>query len=95
VNEYLAVPGVSGLWAAGDCAAVPYDYETGKFFPPTAQHGLREAVRAAKNVEGAILGRPLKPFVFTTLGELATIGRRTDVAMSLSASPAYRSGNVA
>lgn len=30
VNEYLAVPGVSGLWAAGDCGAVP-DLETGKF----------------------------------------------------------------
>jgi NADH:ubiquinone reductase (H+-translocating) len=28
VNEYLAVPGVSGLWAAGDCAAVP-DVTTG------------------------------------------------------------------
>jgi NADH:quinone reductase (non-electrogenic) len=23
VDEYLSVPGVSGLWAAGDCAAVP------------------------------------------------------------------------
>ena len=32
VNEYLAVPGVSGLWAAGDCAAVPDGYETGNFF---------------------------------------------------------------
>jgi NADH dehydrogenase len=41
---------------------------------------LREAVRAAKNIEAAILGRPLKPFVFTTLGQLATIGRRTGVA---------------
>src|SRR5437868_13865092 len=81
VNEYLAVPGVSGLWAAGDCAAVPDGYETGNFFPPTAQHGLREAIRAAKNIEAAIDGRPLKPFVFTTLGQLATIGRRTGVAM--------------
>jgi NADH dehydrogenase len=81
VNEYLSVPGVSGLWAAGDCAAVPDGYETGNFFPPTAQHGLREAIRAAKNIEAAILGRPLKPFVFTTLGQLATIGRRTGVAM--------------
>jgi NADH dehydrogenase len=81
VNEYLAVPEVSGLWAAGDCAAVPDGYETGDFFPPTAQHGLREAVRAAKNIEAAIMGRPLKPFVFTTLGQLATIGRRTGVAM--------------
>jgi NADH:ubiquinone reductase (H+-translocating) len=81
VDEYLAVPGVSGLWAAGDCAAVPTGYETGNFWPPTAQHGLREAIRAAKNIEAAIDGRPLKPFVFTTLGQLATIGRRTGVAM--------------
>ena len=81
VNEYLSVPGVGGLWAAGDCAAVPDGYETGNFFPPTAQHGLREGIRAAKNIEAAIVGRPLKPFVFTTLGQLATIGRRTGVAM--------------
>jgi len=80
VNEYLSVPGVSGLWAAGDCAAVPSG-EVGQFWPPTAQHGLREAITAAKNIEAAIVGRPLKPFVFTTLGQLATIGRRTGVAM--------------
>jgi NADH dehydrogenase len=53
VNEYLAFRD-SGLWAAGDCAAVPDGYETGKFFPPTAQHGLREAIRAAKNIEATI-----------------------------------------
>jgi NADH dehydrogenase len=41
---------------------------------------LREGLVAAKNIEAAILGRPLKPFVFTTLGQLATIGRRTGVA---------------
>jgi len=43
VNEFLAVPGVSGVWAAGDCAAVP-DGNTGKFHPPTAQHGSRITV---------------------------------------------------
>ena len=82
VDEFLRVPGVTGLWAAGDCAAVP-DSKTGKFHPPTAQHGLREGVVAARNIEAAIMGRPLKPFVFTTLGQLATIGRRTGVAMIL------------
>jgi NADH:quinone reductase (non-electrogenic) len=80
VNEFLGVPGVPGLWAAGDCAAVP-DSKTGKFHPPTAQHGLREGLIAAKNIEAAILGRPQRPFIFTTLGQLATIGRRTGVAM--------------
>jgi NADH:quinone reductase (non-electrogenic) len=80
VDEFLRVPGADGLWAAGDCAAVP-DRKTGKFHPPTAQHGLRKGLVAAKNIEAAILGRPLKPFIFTMLGQLATIGRRTGVAM--------------
>ena len=80
VNENLAVPGATGLWAVGDCAAVP-DSESGQFYPPTAQHGLREGVVAAKNIERAILGQPLKPFRFKTLGLLAAIGHHTGVAM--------------
>ncbi len=80
VNEDLAVPGATGLWAVGDCAAVP-DSNTGQFYPPTAQHGLREGVVAAKNIERAILGRPLEPFRFKTLGLLAAIGHHTGVAM--------------
>ena len=80
VSEYLAVTGVPGLWAAGDCAAVPV-LNTEQFHPPTAQHGLREGLVAAKNIEAAVLDRPLKSFTFTTLGLLATIGRRTGVAM--------------
>ncbi len=80
VSEYLAVTGIPGLWAAGDCAAVPVS-NTDKFHPPTAQHGLREGLVAAKNIAAVVLDRPLKPFTFTTLGQLATIGRRTGVAM--------------
>jgi NADH dehydrogenase len=82
VNEDMGVPGVSGLWAAGDCAAIPdVKSGTGKFYPPTAQHGLREGVAVAKNIEAAILGRPLKPFRFQMLGMLASIGHHTGVAM--------------
>jgi NADH dehydrogenase len=82
VNEDMSVPGVSGLWAAGDCAAIPdVKSGTGKFYPPTAQHALREGVVVAKNIEAAILGRPLKPFRFKMLGQLASIGHRTGVAM--------------
>ncbi len=80
VNENLAVPGVPGLWAVGDCAAV-HDTTTGGFYPPTAQHGLREAVIAAKNIERAVLGHPLKPFRYKTMGMLASIGHHTGVAM--------------
>src|SRR5437868_8552542 len=80
VSEFLAVTGVPGLWAAGDCAAVPI-LNTEKFHPPTAQHGLREVVMVAKNIEATVLDRPLKSFTFTTLGQLASIGHRTGVAM--------------
>jgi len=80
VNENLAVPGATGLWAVGDCAAVP-DPNTGQFYPPTAQHGLREGVVAAKNIERTILRQPVEPFRFKTLGLLAAIGHRTGVAM--------------
>ena len=80
VSEYLAVTGVPGLWAAGDCAAVPV-FDTDKFHPPTAQHGLREGVTVAKNIEATILDRSLKPFRFKMLGQLASIGHHTGVAM--------------
>jgi NADH dehydrogenase len=80
VSEYLAVTGVPGLWAAGDCAAVPI-LNTENFHPPTAQHGLREGVTVAKNIEATILDRPLKPFRYKMLGQLASIGHRTGVAM--------------
>jgi len=79
VNEFLAVPACPGVWAAGDCAAVP-DGKTGTMHPPTAQHGLREGRIAAQNIAAAILGNPLTPFTFTTLGQLATIGHRSGVA---------------
>src|SRR4030095_15795990 len=80
VSEYLAVTGVPGLWAAGDCAAVPV-FDTDKFHPPTAQHGLREGVTVAKNIEAVILDGSLKPFRFKMLGQLASIGHHTGVAM--------------
>src|SRR5215470_16236074 len=80
VSDYLAVTGVPGLWAAGDCAAVPI-MDTENFHPPTAQHGLREGVAVAKNIEAVVLDRPLKSFRYQMMGQLASIGHRTGVAM--------------
>jgi NADH dehydrogenase len=79
VDETLAVPGWPSVWALGDCAVVP-DIRTGKPHPPTAQHALREARTVAANICAAIDGRPLTPFAFRTIGQLAAIGRRTGVA---------------
>src|SRR5262249_19059410 len=67
------------VWAVGDCAAVPMNGD-GELQPPTAQHGLREGVHAARNIEASVRGRPQRPFRYRTLGQLASIGRRTGVA---------------
>jgi NADH dehydrogenase len=82
VNEYMEVPGWPGVWALGDCAVVP-DPRTRRPYPPTAQHAMRQGRTVAKNVEAAILGGSRKPFVFSTIGLLAAIGRRTGVAQIL------------
>jgi NADH dehydrogenase len=80
VNEFLGVPDVPGLWAVGDSAAVP-DGTAGSIHPPTAQHASREGRTAAQNIEATIVGRPLTSFAYSMQGQLATIGRRTGVAM--------------
>ena len=79
VDETLAVPGFPGLWAVGDCAVVP-NRRTGKPHPPTAQHAIREAKTAARNIAACIEGKPAVPFTFRTIGQLAAIGKRTGVA---------------
>src|SRR5262249_41335807 len=68
-----------GVWALGDCALVP-DPGSGGFHPSTAQHALREGRTVARNVVAAIRGGSKRPFRFSTLGQLAAIGRRTGVA---------------
>lgn len=79
VNEMLQVPGWPGVWALGDCALVP-DNKTGRFHPPTAQHALREGTVLAHNLTAAVRGGAMKPFSFSTIGQLAAIGQRTGVA---------------
>ena len=81
-NAYLEVPGWPGVWALGDCAVVP-DSHTGKPYPPTAQHALRQGRVLADNILAVIRGGQKQPFVFKTIGLLASIGRRTGVAQIL------------
>lgn len=81
VAESLAVPGWSGVWALGDAAAVPDG--SGNFHPPTAQHASRQGTVLAQNLARQVRGESLRPFRFKTLGQLASIGRRTGVAKVL------------
>ena len=82
VNEYLEVPGWPGVWALGDCAHVP-NLKTGESHPPTAQHALREGKLAAQNILATVRNTRKKPFVYSTIGLLAPIGKRTGVATIL------------
>jgi len=79
VNEYMEVPEWPGVWALGDCALVP-DRKTGTYYPPTAQHALRQGKVLAHNITATLRGGQKKPFIFKTLGQLAAIGKRTGVA---------------
>ncbi len=78
-DEFMAVPDYPGVWAIGDGAAIP-DAKTGRAYPPTAQHAIRQGRVLADNIKATIRGGRKKPFVFQTIGLLAAIGRRTGVA---------------
>ncbi|HUJ38966.1 MAG TPA: NAD(P)/FAD-dependent oxidoreductase [Candidatus Acidoferrales bacterium] len=79
VESTMAVPGATGIWAVGDCAALN-DGKTGKPCPPTAQFAIREAATLAKNLKSVLEGRPAKPFHFDSLGALCVVGHQTACA---------------
>ena len=79
VNECLEVPEYPGIWAIGDCAYV-VDPKTGRPYPPTAQHAVRQGRRVAENIIASIRGRPKKPFAFSSFGQLVPLGRRSAIA---------------
>jgi NADH dehydrogenase len=75
VDEQLRVNGRPGIWALGDCAAVPNRATQGQTDPPTSQHALRQARRLARN-----LGGKPKPYRYRMLGQAATLGRNKGIA---------------
>jgi NADH dehydrogenase len=79
VDSHLAVPNRPGLWALGDCAAVP-DEITGQTCPPTAQFALRQAHTLAHNIRATVRGEGLKTFRFKALGLLCVVGHHTACA---------------
>jgi NADH:ubiquinone reductase (H+-translocating) len=79
VNRTLAIAGYRNVWALGDCASVP-DTKPGKTCPPTAQAAIKEAAVLAHNIRASLLGYPLKPFRFKSLGSLCIVGHHTACA---------------
>lgn len=81
-DEYLRVRERREVWALGDGAEVP-DVLSGGTCPPTAQYALREGRRCAENILATVEGRPLRPFQFGGIGQLAVVGHRCGVAQIL------------
>jgi NADH dehydrogenase len=75
----------SGVWALGDCAWIPSQpnadpKDKDGWYPATAQHAIREGPQLAENIVAALRGKPTKPFHYTSLGTMASLGGRRGVA---------------
>src|SRR5207249_1811525 len=84
-NNYLELSGYEGeVYALGDCASIT-DPHTGKPYPPTAQHAIRQGKVAAKNIISALKGEKEDKykvkFDYKTKGMMAEIGKRDGVAI--------------
>ena len=67
------------VWALGDCASIP-DPE-GRPYPALAQHTVREAQQLARNIAAVAAGRAPAPFVFRSLGTMASLGHTRAVCL--------------
>jgi NADH dehydrogenase len=78
VGADMRVTGHDNLWALGDCASIPDG--RGGFYPPTAQHAIREGPALADNIVAVLRGARTKPFTYRALGMMASLGARKAVA---------------
>lgn len=80
VDATLRVEGVDGVWALGDAARVVNVRTPDTTDPPTSQHAIRQARHLARNLEATLEGRPLRPYGFEALGQVATLGQYRGIA---------------
>ena len=91
VDRFLRVPGWEGVWAGGDCAAVPHP--AGGTCPPVGIFALKHGDAIGRNVAAALTGRAPRPFRFRGLAQGVSLGRRTAVGeaqgIALTGLPAW------
>lgn len=73
VENDLTAPGYPEIFIIGDCSAV-MDSASNRPYPPTAQIALKQGVNAADNLEAKLKGSAMKPFTFSALGTVCSIG---------------------
>ena len=72
VDQQMRVEGMRGVWAVGDCAAVPHPDGSGRACPPTAAMAVRQGPAVAHNV-ACELGVTTTPRSFEYLGREAFV----------------------
>ncbi len=81
VDKFLQLKNHPNVFALGDCASIT-DEKTGKPYPPTAQHAVREAKIVSKNIISSVRDEnSQKPFVYQSKGSMEKIGKRNGVAL--------------
>ena len=81
VNNDLTISQYDGIFVLGDCACLT-DPNTGKPYPPTAQHAIRQAKVVSYNITSKIKGQNNnKSFDYKTKGVMTLIGRRNGVGI--------------
>jgi NADH dehydrogenase len=88
VGADMRLPAWDGVFALGDCAAVPdlskrREGVDDAMCPPTAQHAMRQGKVAADNVISEMAGRPLRDYVHKDLGLVVDLGGPRAVAKPL------------
>jgi NADH:ubiquinone reductase (H+-translocating) len=79
VNPDMSVPGIPGMWAAGDCAAVTNGVD-GRVCPPTAQFAEAQAKQLAANIVAQLEGSSTRPFRYRPKAQLSSVGHNKAVA---------------
>jgi NADH dehydrogenase len=74
VDEFMAVPGAPGIYACGDCAAVPDLTRPGQITGMTAQHAERQGRQVARNVAASLGTGTAKAYRHHDLGFLVDLG---------------------
>lgn len=70
----LRVPGHPGVWAGGDCAAVPNP--RGGTCPPVAVYAMAEGAKIGRNIRRVLDGKPPRRFNWPGLAQGASVGNR-------------------
>lgn len=73
VDSHLRVEDREGVWAAGDCAAVP-DVSGGPC-PPTAQHAVRQGPVLARNIAAELGVGAARPYEYRSKAAFVNLGR--------------------